>query len=105
MQKKTVSRIVFEIINYCIMFLLTAVCLLPVIHVLALSFSSNTAAAAGLVKLLPVEFTTYSYQYVAGFPVCKRLYPRHRAGVPADQRTGPRPQLERRLRPDAMGLL
>ncbi len=66
MQKKTVSRIVFEIINYCIMFLLTAVCLLPVIHVLALSFSSNTAAAAGLVKLLPVEFTTYSYQYVAG---------------------------------------
>ena len=66
MQKKSVSRIVFEIINYCIMFLLTAVCLLPVIHVLALSFSSNTAAAAGLVKLLPVEFTTYSYQYVAG---------------------------------------
>lgn len=65
MQKTKLSRRIFEIINYIIMFFLTAICLLPVLHVLALSFSSNTAASAGIVKFLPVEFTLYSYQYVA----------------------------------------
>lgn len=66
MRKVPCGRRVFEVVNYLIMFLLVAVCLLPVLHVLAISFSSNTAAAAGKVKLLPVDFTLYSYQYVAG---------------------------------------
>jgi putative aldouronate transport system permease protein len=35
-------------------------------HVLAVSFSSSSAAAAGHVKLWPVEFTLESYKYVLG---------------------------------------
>ncbi|MFV0341901.1 MAG: carbohydrate ABC transporter permease [Anaerocolumna sp.] len=66
MVKRSTGRITFEIINYLILMILTAVCLLPVIHILAVSFSSNTAAAAGTVKLWPIGFTTYSYEYVAG---------------------------------------
>lgn len=66
MRKKTTGRIIFEVINYTILSLLAAICLLPVIHILAVSFSSNTAAAAGEVKLWPIGFTTYSYEYVAG---------------------------------------
>ncbi|SHJ44842.1 putative aldouronate transport system permease protein [Anaerocolumna jejuensis DSM 15929] len=66
MRKKSTGRILFEIINYTVLFLLGSICLLPVIHILAISFSSNTAAAAGTVTLWPVGFTTYSYEYVAG---------------------------------------
>lgn len=39
-------------------------CAFPVLHVLALSFSSSTAAASGRVALLPVEFTAQSYRFV-----------------------------------------
>jgi len=39
-------------------------CLFPIVHVLAVSFSSNAAAAGGFVKLWPVGFTTASYEYV-----------------------------------------
>ena len=35
------------------------------VHVLALSFSSSAAASSGKVGLLPVDFTTDSYGYVA----------------------------------------
>ena len=41
------------------------ICILPLINILAISLSSNAAATAGLVKLLPVDFTLKSYEYVA----------------------------------------
>lgn len=66
MLKKSKGRIVFEIINYCILFILAFLCLFPLLNILAMSFSSSTAVAAGKVLLLPVEFNTYAYQYVVG---------------------------------------
>lgn len=66
MRRTSISRKLFEVVNYVILFILAAACLLPVIHVLAISFSSSTAAAGGRVVLWPVEFTTYSYEFVAG---------------------------------------
>ena len=59
------SRIVFQVFNYAIFILLSLACLLPMVHVLALSFSSSAAASSGKVGLLPVGFTTDSYEYVA----------------------------------------
>jgi putative aldouronate transport system permease protein len=44
--------------------LLALLCIFPFIHILAISFSSASAAAAGTVKLWPVEFTFASYQNV-----------------------------------------
>jgi len=59
------SRILFQVFNYTILVILTLACLLPMVHVLALSFSSSAAASSGKVGLLPVDFTTDSYGYVA----------------------------------------
>ena len=39
-------------------------CFLPIIHILALSFSSGSAAAQGAVGLWPVNFTTAAYKFV-----------------------------------------
>ena len=36
-------------------------CLLPMLNILAISFSSSDAAAANIVGFLPVKFTTAAY--------------------------------------------
>ncbi|MEK5061435.1 ABC transporter permease [Paenibacillus sp. FSL H7-0326] len=62
----TLSRKIFIGFNYIFLALLSVLCILPLVHVLAVSFSSSSAAAAGYVKLWPVEFTLESYKYVLG---------------------------------------
>jgi len=59
---------IFAIFNYIILSLAALICILPMIHVLAISLSSKSAVAAGLVKLWPVEFTLMSYKYVINRP-------------------------------------
>ncbi|MCD9020407.1 carbohydrate ABC transporter permease [Cohnella silvisoli] len=58
------SRIVFNIFNYGFLALLSLMALFPFLNVLAVSLSNKSAAAAGLVKLWPVEFTFASYRFV-----------------------------------------
>ncbi|MFC4776682.1 carbohydrate ABC transporter permease [Paenibacillus sp. GCM10023252] len=53
---------VFYILNIAFLIFISLVCLFPLIHVLAVSFSSASAAAANLVTLWPVDFTLKSYQ-------------------------------------------
>lgn len=67
-KKITVSRKIFIVINYIILTLLGLSCFLPLLHVLALSFSSSNAATAGLVHLWPVNFNLSSYEFVARKP-------------------------------------
>lgn len=59
----SVSRKVFMIVNYVILGLLSLTCLLPFIHLLAVSFSSSAAVASGEVSFWPVDFTLYSYEF------------------------------------------
>jgi len=59
-------RIGFNIFNYTFLSLLAVLCLLPLVHVFAVSLSANHAASAGIVKLWPVDFNTKSYSYVLG---------------------------------------
>ena len=63
--KESVGSRIFTIINTLILAFLALICILPLINILAISLSSNAAATAGLVKLLPVDFTLKSYEYVA----------------------------------------
>lgn len=63
-QYKTKGYKVFEVCNYIVLILLAIVCIFPVIHILALSFSSSTAAAAGRVSMWPVDFNLMNYTYV-----------------------------------------
>lgn len=47
-----------------IVFVLGLICLLPLLNILALSFSSSDAAAANIVGFVPVKFTTAAYRKI-----------------------------------------
>lgn len=64
----SVSYRIFSIINQVLLISLALLCILPVVHTLALSFSSSSAASAGSVGLWPVDFTWKSYEFVAAKP-------------------------------------
>lgn len=59
---------VFDVFNIAFMCLVAAICLLPIINVLAVSFSNAGAAAAGEVKLWPVGFNLSAYKYALTKP-------------------------------------
>lgn len=56
----------FAAVNITFLILVALLCVLPLIHIIAVSFSSSTATAAGYVKLWPVDFTLESYKFTAG---------------------------------------
>ena len=58
MGKRTRGQQIFAVFNALLMVLIIITCLLPLINVLAVSFSRQEAVAAGEVSLLPVGFTT-----------------------------------------------
>jgi putative aldouronate transport system permease protein len=53
---------VFYAFNMFFLIAISLLCLFPLIHVLAVSFSSASAASANLVTLWPVDFTLKSYE-------------------------------------------
>ncbi|QJD85011.1 carbohydrate ABC transporter permease [Cohnella herbarum] len=63
-ERDTFGRRLFFGSNYLFLTILSIMCILPLVHVLAISFSSSAAASAGMVKLWPVDFTLSSYEYV-----------------------------------------
>ena len=62
--KPTTGRRIFLSINTVVLSFMALLCLIPVIHILALSLSERAVVSAGLVSLLPINFTTASYKYV-----------------------------------------
>lgn len=62
--KKLNSTDLFDIINTAFLIIVSLLCLLPIIHIAAVSLSSSSSASAGLVRLLPKDFTLSSYQFV-----------------------------------------
>ena len=65
MERKRSGR-VFGIINGAFLFIVTLTCLAPLLHMLALSLSSNIHALTGEVTLWPKGFTLNAYRYLAG---------------------------------------
>lgn len=68
MQKMTAGEKVFSIFNYIFLSMAGLICILPMIHLLAVSFSSKTAATAGRVVLWPIEFTSMAYKFMLDKP-------------------------------------
>ncbi|MEK0314428.1 carbohydrate ABC transporter permease [Cohnella sp. 56] len=62
--KQTRAQKVFNAFNYTFLIVVCLLCLVPFIHILALSLSDNAAVSGGLVKLWPVRFTLEPYRYV-----------------------------------------
>lgn len=65
---------VFFVCCYVITAILALIVLLPLLHVLACSFSSGVAVSTGKVLLWPVEFTLEGYKRVVTYPGIWRSY-------------------------------
>ncbi len=59
---------VFSVINYIFLTALALLCLLPMIHILAISLSSKGYVEANFVSFFPKGFTTDSYAYIFANP-------------------------------------
>jgi len=66
--KNSFGKRAFDWANYAFLGGAALLCLLPLVHVLAVSFSASSAATAGFVKLWPVDFTLASYEYALSKP-------------------------------------
>ena len=64
MHKPTISRRLFVITNTLVLSLITLLGIIPFVHLLSISLSSNTAAMAGEVRLWPVGFNLDAYRYL-----------------------------------------
>ncbi len=62
MLKPTFSYRLFQYSNHLFLSLVALLCILPMIHVLAVSLSSNYATTTFLVKLWPIGFTLDAYE-------------------------------------------
>lgn len=61
---KTWENRIFDTVVVVLLVLFGLLSLMPLLHVVALSFSSKNAAVAGRVSFWPVEFTLASYEYL-----------------------------------------
>ncbi|TBL71594.1 carbohydrate ABC transporter permease [Paenibacillus thalictri] len=66
MHYSSVSYKMFTVANYVFMGLLGVLCLLPLVHMLAVSFSSPAPASANMVGIWPIGFTLDSYVKTLG---------------------------------------
>jgi len=63
-EDKSLGWRTFKVFNYLLLAAVALLCIVPLWHFLAVSFSDRAAATGGLVTLWPVRFTTASYQQV-----------------------------------------
>ncbi len=66
--KDSPGRKAFRAINVTVLVLLTAICLLPFINVIAMSFSKNGYVMAGQVTFWPMGFNLSSYKFMLDRP-------------------------------------
>lgn len=66
MKNSSIGKKIFTVVNIGFLTSVTLICILPIVHLLAVSLSSNVAANAGEVKFLPIGFTVSAYQFLAG---------------------------------------
>lgn len=62
--KQSTGRKVFNVFNVIFLTIVTLICVLPFIHLFAISLSSEAATAAGKVGLWPVDAGIEAYQYL-----------------------------------------
>lgn len=60
-KSKSMGGRIADVIIYLAVLLMTICCLLPLLNMVAISFSDKSAAAANMVGFLPVNFTTSAY--------------------------------------------
>lgn len=68
MIKETLGRRVFIVINTVMLFVVAVICIVPILHVIALSFSKNSSVMAGMVTIYPVNVTVAPYRLLMQRP-------------------------------------
>ena len=63
-RKRTKGQRIFEVFKIIFIVFLSVCCMVPILNLLAYSFSSSTAIIGNKVGVLPVDFTTEAYEYV-----------------------------------------
>lgn len=63
-RKRTRGQKIYEVFNITAIVLLSACCMVPILNLLAYSFSSSTAIVGNKVGIFPVDFTLEAYDYV-----------------------------------------
>ena len=64
--KSSISRKLFVVVNMLFLLITAAICLLPFLNLLAISFSSKQPVVAKEVMFWPIEFTTSAYSFIMG---------------------------------------
>ena len=59
----TTGQKIFRVFNYIFLSVVSLICLLPIVHILAVSLSGHQYVAAGMVNFIPRGFTFVSYQF------------------------------------------
>lgn len=62
--KESLGTRIYVALAYIIVTVFSIACIYPILHVLAVSFSSKVAVNAGLVNILPVDFSLDAYEFV-----------------------------------------
>lgn len=62
--KESLGTRIYVAISYIIVTVFGLLCIYPFLHVLAVSFSSKAAVSAGLVNIIPVDFSLDAYDFV-----------------------------------------
>lgn len=75
----TKGQRIFAVFNYIFLTLLALSCILPILHLLAVSLSSKVASDNNMVGLIPVGFNTDSYKYLIQGNTFFRSFGVHRA--------------------------
>ena len=63
-KRKTVGNVCFDVLNYLFLAGLALSCILPIVNLLAVSFSDSASTSANLVRFWPRGFNTASYEEV-----------------------------------------
>jgi len=63
MKYKSTGKRVFDIFNYFFIAIVCLSCILPFVHLLAVSFSSTVAVQTNQVVFWPVDFNLYAYEF------------------------------------------
>ncbi|MBD7967115.1 carbohydrate ABC transporter permease [Paenibacillus gallinarum] len=72
MYHKSKSYRVFNVVNTIFLIFLSVLCIVPLVHVLAVSFSSKAAADANIVSLIPIDFSLEAYKKTINNPAFLR---------------------------------
>lgn len=62
--KRGMTSMIATVLIYTVITIVTIMCMVPILNLLAMSFSSSQAIIENRVALLPVDFTTKAYQFV-----------------------------------------